>query len=121
MARGGFPSEAAALAGSGDVVIGWKLDRDQRRKRLESFPPTFPAQELQTTRWRTPPPETTEVMMMMMTTTTTTAVSSVTTALGLAGSPGLPDCRNGRTEARHVHRPASSASAMTTKSRQAGD
>jgi hypothetical protein len=35
-------SEAAALAGRGDAVIGWKLDRDQRRDLLERFPPMFP-------------------------------------------------------------------------------
>ena len=35
-------SEAAAHAGRGDAVIGWKLDRDQRRQLLERFPPTFP-------------------------------------------------------------------------------
>jgi len=34
-------SEAAAHAGRGDAVIGWKLDRDQRRELLERFPPTF--------------------------------------------------------------------------------
>jgi hypothetical protein len=33
--------EAAALAGRGDGVIGWKLDRDQRRELLLVFPPTF--------------------------------------------------------------------------------
>ena len=34
-------SEAAARAGRGDVVIGWKLHRDQRRELLQRFPPTF--------------------------------------------------------------------------------
>ena len=33
--------QAAAEAGSGDVVIGWKLDRDQRRELLLQFPPKF--------------------------------------------------------------------------------
>jgi hypothetical protein len=35
-------AEAAALAGSGDAVIGWKLDRGERLELLEKFPPTFP-------------------------------------------------------------------------------
>jgi hypothetical protein len=34
-------AEAAAQAGSGDSVIGWKLDRDQRRELLQQFPPRF--------------------------------------------------------------------------------
>ena len=34
-------SEAAALAGSGDTVIGWKLDRDQRAELLQQFPPRY--------------------------------------------------------------------------------
>ncbi len=33
--------QAAAQAGSGDTVIGWKLDRDQRRELLLQFPPKF--------------------------------------------------------------------------------
>ena len=33
--------EAAAQAGSGDSVIGWKLDRDQRRELLLMFPPRY--------------------------------------------------------------------------------
>jgi len=33
--------EAAAQAGSGDGVIGWKLDREQRRELLQQFPPRF--------------------------------------------------------------------------------
>jgi hypothetical protein len=33
--------EAAALAGSGDAVVGWKLDRDQRKELLQQFPPKF--------------------------------------------------------------------------------
>ncbi len=33
--------EAAAQAGRGDSVIGWKLDRDQRRELLQQFPPKF--------------------------------------------------------------------------------
>jgi hypothetical protein len=32
---------AAAEAGSGESVIGWKLDRDQRRELLQQFPPKF--------------------------------------------------------------------------------
>lgn len=35
-------SDAAAGAGSGDTVIGWKLDEDQRRELLLMFPPRFP-------------------------------------------------------------------------------
>jgi hypothetical protein len=34
-------SEAAALSGSGDAVIGWKLDADQRRVLISQFPPMF--------------------------------------------------------------------------------
>jgi hypothetical protein len=34
-------AEVAARAGSGDDVIGWKLDRDQRRELLQQFPPKF--------------------------------------------------------------------------------
>jgi hypothetical protein len=33
--------EAAARAGRGDRVTGWKLDRDQRRELLQQFPPKF--------------------------------------------------------------------------------
>ena len=33
--------EAAARAGSGDSVIGWKLDPEQRRELLQQFPPRF--------------------------------------------------------------------------------
>lgn len=33
--------EAHESAGSGDVVIGWKLDRDQRRELVQQFPPKF--------------------------------------------------------------------------------
>ena len=33
--------EAAAKAGSGDSVIGWKLDREQRKELLQQFPPKF--------------------------------------------------------------------------------
>ncbi len=32
---------AAAHAGRGDNVTGWKLDRDQRRELLQQFPPKF--------------------------------------------------------------------------------
>ena len=33
--------EAAAKAGSGDSVIGWKLDPEQRKHLLRKFPPIF--------------------------------------------------------------------------------
>lgn len=33
--------QAAAQAGSGDSVTGWKLDRDQRKELLQQFPPKF--------------------------------------------------------------------------------
>ncbi|WP_129790920.1 hypothetical protein [Sphingosinicella sp. CPCC 101087] len=33
--------EAAAQAGRGGTVIGWKLDRDQRTELLQQFPPRF--------------------------------------------------------------------------------
>ncbi|HEX4739245.1 MAG TPA: hypothetical protein VH331_16975 [Allosphingosinicella sp.] len=33
--------EAAAKAGSGDSVTGWKLDRDQRAELLQQFPPRY--------------------------------------------------------------------------------
>ncbi len=33
--------EAAALAGDGDGVIGWKLDGAQRRELLQQFPPKY--------------------------------------------------------------------------------
>lgn len=37
------PSAAQAFesAGSGDVVIGWKLDPEQRKELLQQFPPQF--------------------------------------------------------------------------------
>ena len=35
------PSEAPARAGSGDSVIGWKLDPEQRKELLQQFPPRF--------------------------------------------------------------------------------
>lgn len=34
--------EAAAGAGQGDGVIGWKLDRTQRKELLLQFPPRYP-------------------------------------------------------------------------------
>jgi hypothetical protein len=34
--------QAYELARPGDSVIGWKLDRDQRRELLEKFPPVYP-------------------------------------------------------------------------------
>jgi hypothetical protein len=33
--------QAAAKAGKGDGVIGWKLDRDQRKELLQQFPPRY--------------------------------------------------------------------------------
>ena len=33
--------EAAAHAGSGEAVTGWKLDRDQRKELLQQFPPVY--------------------------------------------------------------------------------
>lgn len=33
--------QAAAEAASGESVIGWKLDSDQRRELLQQFPPKF--------------------------------------------------------------------------------
>ena len=33
--------EAAASAGEGDSVIGWKLDREQRKELLQQFPPRY--------------------------------------------------------------------------------
>jgi len=33
--------EAAAHAGEGDSVIGWKLDREQRKELLQQFPPRY--------------------------------------------------------------------------------
>ncbi len=33
--------QASALAGKGDSVIGWKLDRDQRKELLQQFPPRY--------------------------------------------------------------------------------
>jgi hypothetical protein len=35
-------TEAAVRAGTGESVIGWRLDRDQRRELLQQFPPKFP-------------------------------------------------------------------------------
>ena len=34
-------SEAAAKAGKGGTVIGWKLDPEQRKELLQQFPPKF--------------------------------------------------------------------------------
>ena len=34
--------EAAARAGSGESVIGWKLDREQRKELLHQFPARYP-------------------------------------------------------------------------------
>jgi hypothetical protein len=33
--------EASARAGDGDGVIGWKLDREQRKELLQQFPPRY--------------------------------------------------------------------------------
>ncbi|HYD37099.1 MAG TPA: hypothetical protein VEA60_05765 [Allosphingosinicella sp.] len=33
--------QAFAEAGEGDSVIGWKLDREQRRELLQQFPPRY--------------------------------------------------------------------------------
>ncbi|HEX8511852.1 MAG TPA: hypothetical protein VF688_01955 [Allosphingosinicella sp.] len=33
--------QAAAGAGSGDTVIGWKVDREQRKELLQQFPPAY--------------------------------------------------------------------------------
>jgi hypothetical protein len=33
--------QAAAQAGHGDVVVGWKLDTEQRKELLQQFPPRF--------------------------------------------------------------------------------
>ena len=33
--------EAAAKAGKGDSVTGWKLDREQRKELLQQFPPRY--------------------------------------------------------------------------------
>src|SRR3954464_299220 len=35
-------SQAAAQAGSGEAVTGWKLDREQRTELLQQFPPIYP-------------------------------------------------------------------------------
>lgn len=35
-------SEAAALAGSGDAVVGWRLDANERGELLRRFVPAFP-------------------------------------------------------------------------------
>jgi hypothetical protein len=37
----GSASQASAAAGKGDSVIGWKLDREQRRELLQQFPPRY--------------------------------------------------------------------------------
>jgi hypothetical protein len=34
--------DAVKTAGSGTIVIGWKLDREQRKELLQQFPPQFP-------------------------------------------------------------------------------
>lgn len=34
--------QASASAGEGDGVIGWKLDREQRKELLQQFPPRYP-------------------------------------------------------------------------------
>ena len=34
--------QAAARAGRGHHVIGWKLDREQRKELLQQFPPRYP-------------------------------------------------------------------------------
>lgn len=33
--------EAYDKAGQGDTVVGWKLDRDQRKELLQQFPPRY--------------------------------------------------------------------------------
>jgi hypothetical protein len=33
--------QASAEAGKGESVIGWKLDRDQRKELLQQFPPRY--------------------------------------------------------------------------------
>ncbi len=33
--------ESSANAGTGDSVIGWKLDREQRKELLQQFPPRY--------------------------------------------------------------------------------
>src|SRR5688572_7781448 len=33
--------QASAQAGKGDSVIGWKLDREQRKELLQQFPPRY--------------------------------------------------------------------------------
>lgn len=33
--------EASAQAGEGDSIIGWKLDREQRKELLQQFPPRY--------------------------------------------------------------------------------
>jgi hypothetical protein len=33
--------DAAAKAGEGESVIGWKLDREQRKELLQQFPPKY--------------------------------------------------------------------------------
>jgi hypothetical protein len=34
--------QAAAKAGKGDSIVGWKLDREQRKELLQQFPPRYP-------------------------------------------------------------------------------
>ena len=34
-------SQAVERAGSGDIVLGWKLDREQRKELLQQFPPKY--------------------------------------------------------------------------------
>jgi hypothetical protein len=33
--------QAHAAAGRGDMVVGWKLDREQRKELLQQFPPRY--------------------------------------------------------------------------------
>ncbi|HEV2748200.1 MAG TPA: hypothetical protein VGW34_12985 [Allosphingosinicella sp.] len=35
-------TQASARAGKGDTVIGWALDKEQRKELLQQFPPKFP-------------------------------------------------------------------------------
>lgn len=34
--------QASSRAGEGESVIGWKLDREQRKELLQQFPPRYP-------------------------------------------------------------------------------
>ena len=34
--------QAHAQAGNGHTVVGWKLDREQRKELLQQFPPVYP-------------------------------------------------------------------------------